>query len=136
MQKCTPRSVIPLVSIGAKALAATLNQFQIDHTTEKIYKGLISAKRRPLRFDFYLPKYNALIEFDGKLHFIDGCGLDGYFERVQYHDHLKNEFCKKNNIPLLRIPYTEVDNIEKTVAFFISSLERNVQRLSRKGVHL
>lgn len=25
---------------------------------------------------------------------------------------LKNDYCKENNIPLLRIPYTEIDSID------------------------
>lgn len=39
----------------------------------------------------------------------------------QIRDKIKNEWCKKNNIPLIRIPYTELDfltlkdlNIETT----------------------
>ena len=32
---------------------------------------------------------------------------------VQYHDKLKNKYCKKNNIPLIRIPYWQFDKIEQ-----------------------
>jgi hypothetical protein len=33
------------------------------------------------------------------------------FKKTQLHDQIKNEYCKKNNIPLIRIPYTHFDNI-------------------------
>lgn len=32
-------------------------------------------------------------------------------EKRQAHDHIKNEYAKSHNIPLVRIPYTELDNI-------------------------
>ena len=33
------------------------------------------------------------------------------FKEAQYRDTLKNEFCIKNNIPLIRIPYTQLNKI-------------------------
>ena len=35
------------------------------------------------------------------------------FEEAQYRDTVKNEFCIKNNIPLIRIPYTWLNKITK-----------------------
>ncbi len=34
------------------------------------------------------------------------------FEKIQYHDKIKTDFCNSNNIPLIRIPYWERDNLE------------------------
>lgn len=31
--------------------------------------------------------------------------------KVKNHDKIKNEWCKNNNIPLIRIPYTIYDNL-------------------------
>ena len=31
---------------------------------------------------------------------------------VQYHDAIKTQYCKDNNIPLIRIPYWERKNLE------------------------
>lgn len=73
----------------------------------------------PLRFDFYLPDYNVLIEFDGQQHY------DDYFyknkvEDAEYslnetikRDRIKDEYCKEKNIKLIRIPYFEEKNINK-----------------------
>jgi hypothetical protein len=63
----------------------------------------------PLPFDFYLPELNILIEYDGKQHFesIDLFGGEIEFKKRKKNDDIKNKYCKKNKIPLLRIPYFE-----------------------------
>lgn len=62
-----------------------------------------------LRFDFYLPKYNLCIEYNGKQHYepvsIFG-GIDG-FNIQSLRDNIKIEYCAKNNIKLLIIKYNE-----------------------------
>ena len=62
----------------------------------------------PLRFDFAL-YYNTdnflLIEVDGEQHFGKG-GLFGEdFKSIIKRDKIKNYYCEKHKIPLLRIPY-------------------------------
>ena len=66
-------------------------------------------------FDFYLPKYNILIEYDGKQHFLyGGFGIDLLeFMNLKYRDNIKTKYCEDNNIKLIRIPYWEFDNVEK-----------------------
>lgn len=60
-----------------------------------------------MRFDFYLPQYNTLIEYDGKQHFepIEFFGGEEKFNKLQENDKIKNEYCKNNKIPLIRISY-------------------------------
>ena len=55
------------------------------------------------------------IEYDGKQHFepIKHYGGDIAFAELKKRDEIKNEYCKANNITLLRIPYWEYDNISK-----------------------
>ena len=68
-----------------------------------------------LPFDFYLPKYNTLIEVDGEGHFrplrFHGVTKEESiesFHRTLYHDNLKNLFCENNNINLVRISYLQI----------------------------
>lgn len=70
---------------------------------------------RPLYFDFYLPDYNLLIEYDGIQHFepVKFFGGEEKFKQQQENDNIKNQYCKDNNISLLRIPYWERDNVEQ-----------------------
>ncbi len=64
-----------------------------------------------------------LIEADGKQHFepvnfngiSDEKALEN-FKITQLHDQIKNNYCKDNNILLLRIPYWDFKNIDKILA--------------------
>lgn len=86
----------------------------------------------PLPFDFYLKDYGCLIEIDGEGHF-HPCNFNQIsneealttFEITKQHDEIKNNFCKENNIPLLRIPYFEFnmkDNYKQLFENFIREL--------------
>lgn len=63
-----------------------------------------------LPFDFYLPKYNICIEYDGIQH-VDKESFF-YSDRLIENDSIKTKYCIDNNIKLIRIPYTEFKNIE------------------------
>ena len=66
-------------------------------------------------FDFYLPDYNTCIEYDGELHYkaVDYFGGDDALGNTKCRDEIKTQYCKENNIKLIRIPYWEFDNIEE-----------------------
>lgn len=69
-----------------------------------------------LRFDFAVVVNDRLklIEFDGIQHFkpYDYYGGEEYYQKVLRRDNIKNKYCEDNNISLLRIPYTEIHNID------------------------
>jgi len=62
-----------------------------------------------LPFDFYLPTYNICIEYDGKQHHIpcEHFGGEEAFIELKKRDEIKNNYCKNNNIRLVRISYKE-----------------------------
>lgn len=67
-----------------------------------------------LKYDFYLPDYNRLIEFDGAQHF--DIVPHGFFTQedlnnIKKRDYIKNNYALSHNIPLVRIPYWERDTI-------------------------
>lgn len=67
------------------------------------------------RFDFYLPKENMCIEFDGIQHY-EAIGYFGGIDTLiatQNSDKVKNDYCKQNKIKLIRIPYTDKNNINE-----------------------
>ena len=76
---------------------------------------------QPLPFDFYLPNFNTIIEYDGEGHYLEkfySSRFDnpiGALKHTQYHDEIKNNYCKENNINLLRIPYWEGANIKEII---------------------
>ena len=63
-------------------------------------------------FDFYLPVKNIAIEYDGEQHFksVDFFGGEETFKKQQLHDKIKTNYCKNNNISLLRIKFDQ--NVE------------------------
>jgi hypothetical protein len=62
-----------------------------------------------------LPDYNICIEYDGIQHFesVDYFGGELGFINTQMRDNIKNEYCKNNNIKLIRIPYWDYENIDQ-----------------------
>ena len=69
---------------------------------------------RSLPFDFAIfdnNKLKCLIEYDGAQHFTKKFGMsEKEFLRTQTNDRIKNDFCKLNNITLIRIKYVRSDN--------------------------
>jgi hypothetical protein len=53
-----------------------------------------------------------------------------HFKRTQKYDAIKTQYCKYNNIPLLRIPYWERDNgnVENVIDEFLEELHRQLSK--------
>ena len=90
-------------------------EFEMQHTFSDC-----RGKRKPLPFDFAVfdEKRKFLIEYDGIQHFEPrefGMRKEETlqsFREIQANDQIKNQYCIDNDIPLIRIPYWEFDNIE------------------------
>jgi len=61
--------------------------------------------KRRLKFDFYLPKQNILIEFDGQQHVTGKYYNYPKNELIFIRDEIKNNYANQHNIKLIRIPY-------------------------------
>ena len=96
-------------SYGEEKIATLLTKAGMIFVVEKKFNDL-----GQYRFDFYVND-SYLIEFDGKQHFSAQGGFGWFtqeaFEKTQERDQIKNNWCKDNNIPLIRIPYYIIDNI-------------------------
>lgn len=118
------------VSKGEKRVSEFLIKFNIKYTPQKEFNDLIGVNGGNLKFDFYLEHNNIkyTIEYDGIGHYevIDfhGKGKENAtkeYEKLKIHDKLKDNYCIKNNIKMIRIPYWDFDNIEE-----ISQKELNI----------
>jgi len=98
-------------SKGERKIQYYLENNNIDFEYQKIIK---KDKKINFIFDFFIPKYNLAIEYDGEQHFksINFYGGEKGFQKRQDKDKDKDQYCKDNNINLLRIPYYKYDNIE------------------------
>jgi Probable Zinc-ribbon domain len=119
-------------SKGEKAVALALEEFELLFQREKTFPDLRDVGR--LRFDFYLT-YNGhecVIEYDGQQHFHDIVFYkkkDGLRGR-QTRDLIKTKYCLKNNINIIRIPYTCFSSIRKIIKKLkqrLSSLDSSKQ---------
>lgn len=101
------------VSKGEKRVEDFLKLHNFSYSKEYTFNDLVGKNRRKLKFDFAVFKNNdvILIEYDGEQHFKPKFGEEE-FERTKRNDKIKNEYCKNRKLQLIRIPYTEFDNIE------------------------
>lgn len=85
-----------------------------DYVSQKEFIDLVGVGNKNLSYDFYLPKHNLLIEYQGEFH--DGNGnyyINKNLKKQQEHDRRKKQYAIDNNIKLLEIWYWHFDNIEK-----------------------
>lgn len=105
------------LSIGEANIKRILNDNHVNYLHDrKYFEDLTSDAGVPLRYDFIILNDTGsvirLIEFDGPQH-SEPSSLFGEneFTKLQFHDNLKNQYALSHNLPLVRIPYKERDNI-------------------------
>ena len=111
MGKTTSCGCLAHKSKGEFKITSLLKENNIPFETEKIFDDCYIKKNGKMRFDFYVNN-QYLIEFDGRQHFINRfSGQQESLEDIKERDEFKNLYCKKNNIPLIRIPYTHLKDL-------------------------
>lgn len=94
------------ISKGNNKIKEILFKENIPFEMEKKFKTCKDKKELP--FDFYVnDKY--LIEYDGEQHYDKESIFD--YEYTHNHDLIKSQWCKENNIPLIRIPYWHYEDL-------------------------
>lgn len=109
-------------SKGERLISDILNKMDITHIREKTFNDLKGLNDGFLRFDFYFIHNNVehAIEYDGIQHYELRFGNNKEdLLNIQKHDVIKDEYCTKNNIKLLRIKYSDYDYIEDILRNFI-----------------
>lgn len=94
-------------SKGENEIKMFLQNNNILFERQKTFNNCKNIKK--LKFDFYLPKYNTCIEYDGEQHFnsIKYFGGDYRLKYIKINDRIKDKFCIENNIKLIRISYNQ-----------------------------
>ena len=106
-----------ILSLGEQYISQILKENHIHFRTQQTFSDLVSDTNTALRYDFAIldeeERPIRLIEFDGPQHqqSSEYFGGEGAFHRLQKHDALKNQYAFDHNIPLVRIPYKERNNI-------------------------
>lgn len=113
------------LSRGAKSISKYLREHNVLYEAEYRFDDCVDERQLP--FDFYLPELNTVIEYDGEQHFgpvrfgqyTEDIAI-AKFEQAQKHDEIKNKYCETHNINLIRIPYTDFDEIPNILDKLIS----------------
>lgn len=102
------------ISKGEKLIQDFLDIHSIEFIREQNLPGTL------MRFDFWLPKYSTVIEYNGRQHYHyikffhqNNSG----FKKMKERDRTKKEYCETHSITFLEIPYTWK---EATVVKFLS----------------
>lgn len=102
-----------LESKGEFKIKSILKEHNISFEKQYSFDDLVSSKGRKLKFDFAIfekDKLKCLIEYQGEQHYREESRF--YNEEAQERDSLKREYCFKNNINLIEIPYTDYNKID------------------------
>lgn len=123
-------------SWGERAISRYLDSLEIEYKYDTPLQLISPFTGRKLRFDFYLPKYNLCIEYQGKQHFeyvpeLHGLNRDKGLIRVEeqkFKDKLKVDYCTEKKIRLLVISYTQYKEIKELINFKIKYVpkKRNI----------
>ena len=111
-------------SLGEEAIEKILLQNNFNYAKEYLVqtrKELIYQHHKS-RFDFAIFNDDNIlqyfIEFDGLQHFEKNIRENGFgwnskdnYLKTHERDMIKNQWCKENKIPLIRIPYTQLKNL-------------------------
>ena len=123
----------------ATAIKEYLSKNNVCYNKEQDYEGLIGLNGGNLRYDYALLDNGltrVIIEYDGEFHFHQFY-KEQKFDLIKTHDNIKNNFCKNKNIPLIRIPYWEQENLEtildNVLGYF--KLSNTFKTVDKKLVH-
>lgn len=120
-------------------IAYLLDRAGLLYRREVSFKGLVSKKKRPLRYDFALYDERTdeilyLIEYDGQQHFDVNAqiGAKSYeeavemFKDLQERDRIKNNFAQNNNIPLKRFNKDNIKDIDSFLLYLVDIKRKNI----------
>ncbi|WP_160139822.1 hypothetical protein [Chryseobacterium sp. c4a] len=117
----------PNDTIGESRVIKYLNFLKLTFKKQKKFPGMKNEKE--LKCDFFIPKLNLIIEFDGHQHYYPVDYFKGFksFKKTIKCDWIKNRYALKNRINILRIPFKEYDNIEILIDNAIAKINNQEQ---------
>lgn len=105
-------------SIGEQRIIDILLREGLSFQREYTFSDLRTLRKGIPRYDFVIftedGEIDYIVEFDGEQHFKAVMGSVRDFQYRAETDRLKNQYCLLNNIPLYRIPYTDLKLLKNT----------------------
>lgn len=102
-----------------------LGNYKINFKKYMKYSTLTGVGNRLLSYDFYLQKYNILIECQGIQHERPNKYFGGQKQFIiqQIHDIRKRKYAKEHNIKLITIWYNQMDDIPNILNNYLNNLK-------------
>ena len=103
-----------IYSPGQEKIIKILSKYNISYEQEKVFDTCVLESGKKARFDFFISNPGYIIEYDGQQHFTysnKGWNTEEHFIKTKQHDQIKNQWCFDNNIPIIRIPYTQLSKL-------------------------
>lgn len=105
-----------IYSKGEYIIQSILENNNIKYKKEYSFSDLLTENGYPMRFDFAILNEDTtikkLIEFQGRQHYENGEWSNSIsLEQRKIRDNMKQEYCLQHNIPLLIIPYWDINKI-------------------------
>lgn len=103
-------------SHGEFAVEQLLKDNNIQYQAEYLDKACVLPTGGYAKFDFKCKWHEIIyyIEFDGNLHYYttnNGWNTEQHLQETKKRDFAKNIYCLNNNIPLIRISYTHLNDL-------------------------
>lgn len=112
---------VPKISKGEQTISRILNELNFHFEREKKFDDL--KHNSYLRLDFFFECNNKrfAIEFDGLQHHkpVEYFGGEKSFQNTKKRDKIKNDWCKNNNIKLLRCSKCDYKHLKFIIIKFI-----------------
>jgi len=103
------------ISKGEDEVEKYLIKNDIEYIREHKFDKCFNPKtNKKLPFDFFIPKHNLVIEYQGEQHYKKTGHFEyraGGLEGLQYRDKIKKEFCYQEKINYIALSYKEFNNI-------------------------
>lgn len=119
------------ISIGEKEMLNTLSKLSIEYIPQFSFND--GVHKRKLRFDAYNVENKIAFEYNGEQHYkpVDFASKGTVWAKSQYaltqkRDDSKYDYCKRNGIKLIIVPYWERDNIEKIIVQKLKEINYNI----------
>ena len=115
-------------SKGEREITKYLKENKLEYQPQIMFDGLLGVGNGKLSYDFYIPQYNLLIEYQGEQHFesVEHFGGKEQLLVQQEHDKKKREYAYNNEYNLLEISYTDINNIYEIITEYISNIKNPV----------
>ena len=111
-------------SKGERKIRLLLERSEVTFKEQFTFSDCVSKRALPFDFAVFNKKkeLELIIEFDGEQHFrnVNSWGGIESYRSTRKNDMIKNQYCRRNGIRLIRIRYDEFKELNKTIEMLLS----------------